>query len=51
MADSLAEAGVSAWTIQRFRPEGCADAELIAHPVGAVPLERLCRPGLTITIR
>lgn len=51
MADSLVEAGVSAWTIQRFRPEGCVDADLIAHPVGTVPLERLRRPGLAITVR
>jgi pyruvate formate lyase activating enzyme len=51
MADALAAAGVSSWVIQRFRPEGCTDAELRAHPLGAVPLGRLERPGLTITVR
>lgn len=51
MADTLAEAGISSWVIQRFRPDGCDDAELLGQPVGAVPLERLQRTGLTITIR
>lgn len=51
MADTLVAAGVSAWVIQRFRPEGCDDAELRGQPVGAVPVERLDRAGLTVTIR
>ena len=52
MADALAAAGVREWTVQRFRPEGCADAELRASaPVGEVPAASLARPGLTVRVR
>jgi len=51
MAGSLAEAGCTEWTIQRFRPDGCSDEELCAAPVGEVPVEAIGAPGLNILVR
>lgn len=51
MARSLVEAGVTAWTIQRFRPDGCADAALRALPVGEVPAAVVQFPGLSVSVR
>jgi pyruvate formate lyase activating enzyme len=51
MADTLSEMGCSDWVIQRFRPDGCADANLCAAPAGAVPEIRARDPGLRITVR
>jgi len=51
MAQSLVEAGVAAWTIQRFRPDGCTDAVLRALPVGEVPAAVFQFPGLRVSVR
>jgi len=51
MADTLAAVGRSDWVIQRFRPEGCADAELCAAPVGDVPAFAGRHPGLRLSVR
>lgn len=51
MAGALVEAGGSAWTIQRFRPDGCADPALRARPVGDVPAGVLQFPGLRVSVR
>lgn len=51
MAASLAGLGCTEWVIQRFRPDGCADAELCEHPLGEVPAERLRRFGLNLLVR
>lgn len=50
MADTLEEAGVSEWVIQRFRGEGCIDPSL--RPVDYEPPESLFRrPGLRVSVR
>lgn len=52
MAETLAEAGVREWVVQRFRPDGCADTALCASgPVGDAPLPELAREGLTVRVR
>jgi pyruvate formate lyase activating enzyme len=51
MARSLIEAGVTTWTIQRFRPDGCADPALCALPVGEVPAGVVQFPGLRVSVR
>ncbi|MBC8008489.1 MAG: anaerobic ribonucleoside-triphosphate reductase activating protein [Burkholderiales bacterium] len=53
MADTLAEAGVSEWVVQRFRRDGCADVELCASAMGGgvVPEAELARAGLTVRVR
>lgn len=51
MADALRVLGCTEWVIQRFRPDGCPDADLRNHPVGAVPLAKLSPTGLRITVR
>lgn len=51
MARSLVEAGGVAWTIQRFRPDGCADPALRAFPVGEVPASVVQFPGLRVSVR
>ena len=51
MADTLAAAGVREWVIQRFRPEGCADAALRASGPGPAPPTGLARPGLAVRVR
>jgi pyruvate formate lyase activating enzyme len=51
MADTLAAAGGREWVIQRFRPEGCADAELCAAPPGHLPAIAARHRGLRLTVR
>lgn len=54
MAEALVEAGVGEWVLQRFRAEGCEDAELNAGAVaglGYPPVAGLERPGLTLRVR
>lgn len=53
MADALAAEGPGEWVLQRFRPDGCEDAELIAGATGLgdPPVEDLVRPGLRISVR
>lgn len=54
MADSLVEAGVGEWVLQRFRPEGCEDAELLrsgASGLGSPCVDALGRPGLAVRVR
>lgn len=41
MAKSLVAAGCNEWVLQRFRANGCDDAELAAEPVGKLPLAEL----------
>ncbi len=53
MADTIAVAGAREWVVQRFRPEGCADAALCsrATAAGVVPEVELARSGLTVRVR
>ena len=51
MARMLSEAGCREWIIQRFRPDGCADAGLAEEPVGDVPLDAVDVPGLRVLVR
>lgn len=54
MADTLAEAGMGDWVVQRFRPEGCEDEELnalAAAGLGEPPVAGLARQGLTVRVR
>lgn len=51
MAQTLADLGCVAWVIQRFRPDGCANPQLLYHPVGEPPLAALQHEGLHITVR
>ena len=51
MAGFLSEIGCAEWVIQRFRPDGCGDAELRSAPVGAVPLGSFDAHGVKIMVR
>jgi pyruvate formate lyase activating enzyme len=51
MARTLGEAGCREWIIQRFRPDGCADASLAEDPIGEVPLSAVTIPGLRVVVR
>lgn len=53
MAKALMAEGVGEWVLQRFRPEGCEDAELNAGATGLgdPPLDRLACAGLTVRVR
>lgn len=51
MADTLAAAGVGEWVLQRFRPEGCAEAALCESGPAPAPPPDLARPGLTVRVR
>jgi pyruvate formate lyase activating enzyme len=52
MADELAGLGVSHWTLQPFRVEGCADEPLIAAGPAALRLpDALTGHAVTVTIR
>lgn len=51
MAEILGAAGYGRWVLQCFRPEGCADAELCAVPLGPVPAGVFQRPGLEVCVR
>jgi len=51
MAESLVLEGWREWVIQRFRPQGCADAELRDTPLGEVPRMDAHHPQLRITLR
>ena len=51
MADTLAAAGRDAWVIQRFRPDGCADAQLRDSPPGHLPAIGARHAGLRLTVR
>lgn len=50
MADTLVTAGVREWVVQRFRSEGCADAEL-CRADGRLSIEALRRDGLSVVVR
>jgi len=51
MARTLSEAGCTDWIIQRFRPDGCADAGLAEELIGDVPLDLVSVPGLCVAVR
>jgi len=51
MARTLSEAGCTDWIIQRFRPDGCADAGLAEELIGDVPLDLVSVPGLSVSVR
>ena len=56
LAQELAEARAGHWVIQAFRPDGCADPDLVAGGPAHLPPLLLARlraaaPGLTITVR
>jgi pyruvate formate lyase activating enzyme len=51
MADTLASAGRREWVIQRFRAEGCADAELCASAPGQLPAIAAGHSELQLTVR
>jgi len=51
MAATLDAAGRRDWVIQRFRAEGCADAELCAAAPGQLPAVAAGRPGLRLSVR
>ena len=51
MARTLVELGVAEWTLQVFRRDGCADAELGSRQVDACDLASLTVPGLRIVVR
>jgi pyruvate formate lyase activating enzyme len=51
MADTLAACGRREWVIQRFRPDGCADAELCGAPAGRLPAIAAGHPQLRLSVR
>jgi pyruvate formate lyase activating enzyme len=51
MADTLAAIGRREWVIQRFRPAGCADAQLCSSPLGDLPPVAERHPALRLTVR
>ena len=53
MAETLVAESCDEWVLQRFRANGCNDAELAAEPLGEVPLAQLAMhaPALRISVR
>ncbi len=51
MARTLEIAGCRQWVIQRFRPDGCIDADLCRTPTGDLPAALLQPRLLRITVR
>lgn len=51
MSCTLRAAGETRWVLQKFRPEGCADAHLAAQPIGEPPEALLREAGLEICVR
>lgn len=51
LASFLASVGHREWVIQRFRPVGCTDAELLGSVPGGVPALAGTHPDLRITVR
>lgn len=51
MAGALGELGCTDWVIQRFRPDGCADATLRQRPLGELPPAVFRHPRLRVCVR